>query len=243
MKQLRVLVVDDDQDFAESLAMVMEIRGHHVELAFNGVEAVDKFREQDFDIAFMDVKLPGMNGVESFLEVRKFKPEARVVMVTGYSVAELLEQAVANGAWGVLHKPLDMPALVRMLEKVKPYGLLIADDDRDFVDSVKDMLIDEGWKVFVAHNGKEAVEQVLSNAIDLLILDLHMPVLSGLETYLELKRMGREVPTIIVTAYADEESDSIRELPANSIGAIVRKPFDPRELIEAVERITGIEVE
>jgi CheY-like chemotaxis protein len=61
-----VFIVDDDKDFAETLKMVLEGRGYDVEIAHSGEEAIAKFCEQDFDIAFMDVKLPGKNGVASF---------------------------------------------------------------------------------------------------------------------------------------------------------------------------------
>jgi CheY-like chemotaxis protein len=141
VKPLRVFVVDDDQDFAESLALLIEGRGYEVELAFSGEEAIDKFRQQDFDITFMDVKLPGKDGVESFLEIRQFKPSARVVMMTGYSVEQLLEQAVEQGAWGVLNKPLDIERMLNMIEGIKPDDILIVDDDPDFVESIKNLLL------------------------------------------------------------------------------------------------------
>jgi DNA-binding response OmpR family regulator len=238
MKQIRIAIVDDDEDFAESMAIMLEGRGYEVELAYSGEEAIKKFREMVFDIVFMDVKLPGKNGVESFLEIRKLKPDAKVVMMTGFSVEQLLDKAVENGAWDVLHKPLDMKKVLEMLEKVEPDGILIADDDPDFVESIKTVLENRGKKVFVAKNGKDAIERVISNGIDILILDLRMPVLSGLETYLELKKAGRVIPTIIVTAFADEETGTIKRLRSMSVSGILRKPFDPRELLEAIERLS-----
>ncbi len=237
MTKLKILVIDDDQDFAESLALVLEGRGYQVDVGHTGEEAIRKFRGNDFDIALIDVKLPGKNGVESYMEIRKFKPDARVVMMTGYSVEQLLDKAVENGAWGVLHKPLDMEKLLSMINNVQPYGILITDDDLDFVKSIKQLLISRGYSVFVATNGREAVERVLSNGIDVLILDLRMPVLNGLETYLELKKAGRAVPTIIITAFTDEETGTIERLRALSVSGVLRKPFDPRELLSAIERL------
>ena len=67
MNKLNILVVDDDQDFSESLTMVLESRGYAVEVAHTGEEAIRKFQDTNFDIAFMDVKLPGKDGVESFM--------------------------------------------------------------------------------------------------------------------------------------------------------------------------------
>lgn len=81
---------------------------HQVEIAYSGEEAVEIFRTKDFDITLMDMRLPGMNGVESFLEFRKLKPDAKVLIMTGYSVEELIRQAQDEGALSIFHKPLDM---------------------------------------------------------------------------------------------------------------------------------------
>lgn len=114
-KNMHVFIVDDDHDVAESLADLLEGRGYKVDLAYSGEEAIAGFRDRDYDIAFMDVRMPGLNGVESLLEIRKLKPNARVVMMTAYSVEDLLTKALESGAAGVLHKPFDMRDFLEML--------------------------------------------------------------------------------------------------------------------------------
>ena len=99
------------------------------------------------------------------------------------------------------------------------------------------MLVNNGYIVFVAGNGQEAIERIRSNGIDILILDLRLPILSGLETYLELKRTGHAIPTLIVTAYLDEYAGDVDRLQSLSVSGVLRKPFDPRELLKAVERL------
>ena len=240
MRPLKIFIVDDNQDFAESLADILELDGHQVELAFDGETAIEKFREQDFDITFLDVRLPGMNGVESFFEIYKINPRARVVMMTGYSVEQLVSQAIENGALEVLHKPLEMSKVFDLLERIKPDGIiLLTDDDQDFVDSLKDFLTDHDYVVVVAHTGQEAVDRILANHIDILILDLKLPVLSGLEVYLTLKKHHRVVPTIIVTAYAAEEASDIDKLRSMSVSGCFTKPFDPQDLLNAIRIIMG----
>ncbi len=64
----------------------------------------------------MDIMMPGRNGVESFIEIRKFKPEAKVYMMTGFSVDELIDKAVENGAMGVFSKPVDLQKVFDVLE-------------------------------------------------------------------------------------------------------------------------------
>ncbi len=133
MKPLSILIVDDSRDFGQSLATFLRLEGHEVELVFDGEAAVEKFRARDFDAAFLDVKLPGMNGVESFLEIRKLKPDAKVFMMTGFSDEEPLRKAIDNGAMGVFHKPLDLDEVLKALEAAAPAAIvLVADDDPDF---------------------------------------------------------------------------------------------------------------
>jgi len=81
----RVLIVDDDRDHAESLADVLDMRGHQPELAHSGEEALDRVRSSDFDFVLLDVKLPGINGVETFLEMRRIRPGAKVMMTSNWS--------------------------------------------------------------------------------------------------------------------------------------------------------------
>jgi len=237
MNPIRVFIVDDDKDLAESLSIALEGTGCEVETAHSGEDAVKIFREKDFDIAFMDVKLPGMNGVESFLEIKKMRPGVKVVMMTGYSVEQLLEQALEHGAWGILHKPIDMKKLLETLKDVGEQGILVVDDDPDFVSSTQDFLTNNGYRVSVASNGEEAIQGLYSRAIDVLILDLRMPILNGLETCIRLKELGCFVPTIIITAFAEEEKKALDSLCLMPVCGLLKKPFDPKDLIDAIERL------
>ncbi len=238
MRALNIFIVDDDQDFAESLADILTGAGHHVELCFDGETAIRKFCEKKYDITFMDVKLPGKNGVESFFEIRKIRPQAKVVMMTAYSVEQLVAQAIEQGALGLLRKPFDTSRMLEMLEDAKPDGvILMADDDPDFVDGLQQVLADNGYKVVVARTGQEALSTILADGIDILVLDLKLPVLSGLEVYLELKRVDRALPTIIVTGYAAEETEAMDQLRAMSVAGCLAKPFHPQKLLEIIRMI------
>ena len=118
MKKMKIFVVDDNQDFAEGLAEALELQGHEVNIASSGEEAIAISQKTNFDITFMDVKLPDINGVQSFLEIHKLKPNAKVVMMTGFSDKHLLDQALDNGAWGMLDKPFDMKCVTQILQDI-----------------------------------------------------------------------------------------------------------------------------
>jgi DNA-binding response OmpR family regulator len=89
-----VLIVDDDRDWAESVADLFLAYGYEVEIIANGRLAVERAGRDDFDIAFMDVQMPVMNGVDSFFEIRKLKPDARIVM-DGRRPEPLVGRAIA----------------------------------------------------------------------------------------------------------------------------------------------------
>jgi two-component system, NtrC family, response regulator HydG len=235
----RVLVIDDDRDHAESIVDILSMRGHAVEAAFTGEAGVKLFRERDFDIVFMDVKLPGMNGVETFFEFKKIRPDAKVMMMTGYSVEQLISQAMAHGALGVLRKPFAITDLLKVLDEVKPSGLiLVADDDPDFAESLKPILIQHGYRVVIASTGREALEKASEEGVNCLILDLAMPLLTGVEVYLKLQQAGKSVPTIFVTGFPSEKTAAIAGLRSVDQG-ILLKPFDPQDLIHAIATATG----
>ncbi len=234
---LRVLIVDDDSDHAESVADILDMRGYSVQLAGSGEEGVALFRASDFHIVLMDVKLPGMNGVETFAEFRRIRPGARVLMMTGYSVEELVAEAVGNGALGVLRKPFAISELLETLERVKPRGMvLVADDDPDFASSIEPVLRQSGYVVEIARNGEEALKKAADPGITCLVLDLRMTLLSGLEVYLKLREGGPPAPTIFVTGCPEDHADALRQLNGFGQGILV-KPFDPAHLLRAVEEV------
>lgn len=237
MSKARVLVVDDDRDFAESLAEVIEDRGHYVEIAFSGEEAVEVFRTHDFDITLMDMKLPGMNGVESFGEFRKLKSDAKVVMMTGYSVEDLIRQAQDEGALAVFHKPLDLTRLMKFIEDANSKGgnILLVDDNEDFIQSTKEFLRDKGYSVAIARNGLEALEKIQTEDIKTLLLDLRMPIMGGLEVYMELKKRGQMLPTIIMTGFPEDKSENLETIISMENTCLLFKPFKPDELIKLIE--------
>ena len=136
-----ILIVDDDEGMCETLSDIMEDRAYRPVVAFNGYEAVEKVREAPFDVILMDIKMPGMNGVETLKEIKKTRPDAVVVMMTAYAVEDLIKEALREGAYGVLYKPLDMDRMISLIEGVKEGGfILVVDDDPHDCTIFKDVL-------------------------------------------------------------------------------------------------------
>lgn len=220
------------------MAELIETKGHVLQVAYNGREALEKYKNNQFDLVFMDVKMPDMNGVEVFKHMREINPDVRVVIMTGYSVEDLLAEAVNKGAIGVLHKPIEINELESVIERLDKDGaILLVDDDQDYVDSLKSMLEQRGQRVLVTSNGKDALEYALNEKIKVMLLDLRLPVDSGLEIIRSFKKNGLYVPIIVITGYKDEEREQIKEIRSLSITDIFSKPIDPEQLFIEVENL------
>ena len=183
----QILLVDDNEEFLDSTRDVLDDEGYEVVTATSGEEGIELAGAQTFDVILMDIKMPGMNGVESFIEMKRRTPKVKVIMVTAYSVEDLKRQALDEGVFAVLSKPLDMDRLFRTIEDAKRDGsgglILAVDDDKKVCNNFMDILGERGYEVTAAYDGEEAVTKAKANSFDILLLDMNLPLLNGLEVY------------------------------------------------------------
>ncbi|MFZ3083750.1 response regulator [Rhodoferax ferrireducens] len=117
---LKVLVVDDDVVVGKSFKRVLSDKGYIVTTAENAHEALKQIREQEFDVVFTDIKMPGMDGVELAERVKASRPWTPVVIITGYGTAENEVRAKAAGVSDFMRKPLSP----EMIEESAAHALL-----------------------------------------------------------------------------------------------------------------------
>jgi len=121
----KVLVVDDDEVVGRSFDRVLSDKGYAVSTALDGQEALNKVGDNDYDVVFTDIKMPGMDGLEVAKRIRAKCPWTPVVVITGYGTAENEAKAQVLGVSGFVRKPLtpDMIETITrkaLLEKTAP---------------------------------------------------------------------------------------------------------------------------
>ena len=117
--QTSILVVDDQPDVATSLADILALKGFTVYLSFSGAEALKILEAQPVDILLTDVKMPDMNGVMLYREVKKKYPRVTTYFMTAYAADELIQQGMKEGIKTVLTKPLDIDLIVSLFTAVR----------------------------------------------------------------------------------------------------------------------------
>ena len=116
MEKFKILVVDDEQDFLETIIKRLKTRGIEVAGVDSGYKALEFVDNQDVDVIILDVKMPGMDGIEALRELKKKKPLVEVIMLTGHASVESGIQGMQLGAFDYVMKPV---ALDELLEKVR----------------------------------------------------------------------------------------------------------------------------
>jgi DNA-binding NtrC family response regulator len=128
VKPLRILVVDDNADLLLTLSLILKKTGFYVETAADGFNAEDIYFNGDFNVTLMDIDLPGINGVEAFRLIREMDPGAPVILMTGYSDEDLIQLAINEGAYCVLHKPIRIDKMIRTIKQAVPASLFFKKD-------------------------------------------------------------------------------------------------------------------
>ncbi len=111
----RVLVVDDDRAMVRTLCDILRHRGWEVEGAFSGEEALASQKARTWPFVLMDIRMPGIDGVEACRVMMTMPSPPRVILMTAQAESVRLRDAEGQGAWRVLHKPVNLPELLDML--------------------------------------------------------------------------------------------------------------------------------
>lgn len=238
---MSILIVDDDVSMSKTLSAVLKRKGYNVTVADSGFDAIGMVKNNPYDMIFMDVRMPGMDGVEAFERIQKIRPDAVVMMMTAFAVEDLVQKALNEGAYGIIYKPLDIDKIIASLDDVKKKkeGMLImvVDDDPGIAKTLRAILVMKGHRVGVATNGEEAIGMAQGNDYDVIFIDMKLPTINGLLTYRALKKVHPGIIAVLITAYREETAPLVERALAESAYSVLFKPFDMEALLKIVDDI------
>jgi len=139
----RVLLVDDESEFVETLAERMRHRGMDVATSGTGREALDRLEKEPFDVVVLDLQMPGMDGLEALERIKRQKPDIQVVLLTGHATVEKSVEAMKKGALEFLEKPVDLSDLAEIIHKAKAEKMILV--ERDAEERVRAILHEKSW--------------------------------------------------------------------------------------------------
>ena len=116
-------------------------------------------------------------------------------------------------------------------------NVLIVDDDINLCETLKDILEEKGYFVTLVNNGEDAISAAKSNPQDIIFLDMRLPTLNGLQTYIATRKVDSKVTVVLMTAYQQEMKKCVEEALMKKAYACLYKPFDPKKVLGIIEEI------
>jgi two-component system, NtrC family, response regulator HydG len=233
-----ILVVDDDRDTCRNLSDILTDLGYTVRTAHDGMTALELVRRTAFDVVLLDFKMPGMDGLALYREIKRVSPATLAIMISAYLSSATIDEARRAGTWKVLSKPLEMAQLLPLVEEALSQPLvLLVDDDRDLCASLWDLLHERGYRVSLAHTAPVGKDLIAQRKFNVVLLDLKLPEGSAREVLAVLREANSVSRTMIITAHRQEFESLIDEVLAEGADAICYKPFDLNDLLAQLDRL------
>ena len=235
--QPKVMIVDDDPGMRLTLEGIIEDEGYDVVGAADGYQAIELARETSFGLIFMSMKMPGINGVDTYREIKQLSPGSVVFMMTGFFAEELVTDALQEGAYAVIYKPFEAERVIDIVRRVlKTNVVLVVDDrptDRELLGSV---LEDNGWEVCEAQDGPEAITLAAQRHFTVILMDIRMPGMDGFTAAEEIREADPMARVIFITGY--ELDDSARKALQAGAYTVLSKPVDPQKILTLIKSVT-----
>jgi len=240
-----VLIVDNDEVTREQLMGLLDDGASRLFFAADGQKAMEVFDKEEINVLVVDINLPDANGFDLLKRCKQKKPYCEVIITSSARNHEIAVQSLRKGAADYLQKPFEMDELFeavdRAQQKVFENGqttykstILVIDDEEQIAKRIQKFLEKEGFHVFIAFNGKDGLNVIENNKIEVLLTDIKMNGMDGIEVLNRAKLFSKDIEGIMITGYKEEDLAK----KALRTGAIdyLTKPLDLDELLTSINQ-------
>ena len=229
----RILIVDDNRSMVETLRDILGLRGWTCDVAYSGEEALERVEADEPRVVLMDIKMEGMNGVDTFRALRRRHPDLKVVLMTAYSAAGLVEEARREGVLEVLNKPIDPRALDALLERaVDTKGrVVVLEDHPAFLETLATAVAQSGYLVERAGSLEEALAILEDAAPAVVLMDMILPGTEPAQSVAAIRRVSPTSLFILYSGHPPALEEAMAAIPDAWVCACLHKPFEIDELL------------
>ena len=250
---MKILIIDDEIEICKRLQRELQKEGHEVEYRTSPLNVVEDLKRarrdgEPYNLLLLNVRMPVMDGLTLFSHIREERLGVEVIIMTGYREEQTVIEAIRLSARNYLNKPISLEELDAAVSHVHEkavkanndngkYGILVVDDEKELCNRIKRELNKEGYKTTVAYTGEECIDYFKNNKVDVLIADVRMPMMNGLEMLEQCREITSDFVSIIITGHGDYETAK-KALKLDAYDYL-KKPLSLDELITSVKK--GIE--
>jgi DNA-binding NtrC family response regulator len=236
----RVLVVDDEVDTCRNLSDILTDLGFQVDTAHDGPSALELVRRNTYDVALLDLKMPGMDGVTLYREIKKLQAGTVAIVVTAYASSGTASEALTAGAWQVLPKPVDIGRLLGLVNEALQQPLvMVVDDDPDLCLNLWDLLREKGYRVSFAHDDAGAAARLKDQRFQVVLIDMKLPTGDGSRVFRMVRESNPQARTVLITGFRSEMDQLVQRVLHEGADAVCYKPFDIPRLLTTLQNLTA----
>lgn len=234
-----ILIVDDEVDACQNMADILGDCGYHVDVAYDGFSALNLVRTHTYDIALLDLKMPGMDGLTLYRNIKKLSAGTVAIIVTAFAAKSTAHEALTAGALEVFPKPVDFPRLMEILnDALKRPLALIVDDDVELCENIWDLFNERGYRLCMAHDENEAEARLQTREFDVVLIDMKLPQGNGLGVYQKVRQASpHHAHVIAITGCRSETESFVQQIIADGDNAVLYKPFNVENLLGTLSRL------
>jgi CheY-like chemotaxis protein/HPt (histidine-containing phosphotransfer) domain-containing protein len=242
----RILLVEDQRDNWVLAIRILTGAGYQVDLAENGLIAVEKAAGYKYDLILMDLEMPVLDGLQAATAIRAAEMKAQkgwvpIVALTAHALEGFRERAISSGMDDYVTKPIKKQQLLDICEKwidARPV-IMIIDDSAESQLLITKYLRDRNYQIVTANDGQGAVDIFKRQRVSALLLDMEMPVMDGYEAARIIRKLpgGAKVPIVAMTGH--EGAAAREKCMTAGCSAFVSKPVRRSEIVEILDAILG----
>jgi CheY-like chemotaxis protein len=237
----KILIVDDEKVIRDFLTRLLKLNGIDAVAVDSGLDAVARAQQEKFDVVFLDVRMPKIDGLETMRALKQHIPQARYVMMTGYAVDDILQQAQKEGASASIRKPFDISQIDMILKDhvartgaTRTLKILVIDDEEVVRDFFARLLKDSSYELVCAKSQEEALEYVRERDFDLVFMDMIIKDVSGVDLYAKLRQLKPNLDIVLITGYPAEAQKLSQD---ERIRGCLYKPFEIDGIMAEINKL------
>lgn len=235
-----ILVVDDEEDICRNLSDILGDLGCRVETASNGASALEMVKRRPYDVALLDLRMPGMDGLELCRAMKAVRSETVAILVTAHASGSTAEEALASGVWQVVPKPVNLGRLLKLVDEALGLPLvLVVDDDREMGSNLRDLFRERGYRVTLAHDTSEAADRLRKASFRVVLIDMKLPGGSGCDVFRVVREVNPDARIVLITGCRSDSDVLSERILRENVDAVCYKPFDVPRLLSAVQELAG----
>lgn len=234
----RLLIVDDDQMMTKTLRDIFMAKGYEADYVHSASNALEKIEKTDFGCVLTDIKMPEMDGVELFREIKKIQPHIPVVLMTAHSTCDRIDEGLREGALGCLTKPLDIETVLCFLSLLhRERSVVIVDDDSVFCKTLGDILQQQNVTVNQVTEPCSIFEKISSNEQQVVLLNMKMNGMDGLDIFKKIRKKYPTKPVILMAGCWQEMKEFVEAALELNAYTYLLKTFQIKDLLECLSEI------